>query len=126
MKINFKSLDGLRGLTAVYVLIHHARLALTQPYAEGLSKHPELYEWYDKLMVYFFSVFRFGHEAVIIFFVLSGFVIHLKYADPNYQITDFKLVEYLKKKSNKNIPNLIGFFYSMFDNRWFDYCIYQK
>ncbi len=33
-----------------------------------------------KLMVYASSMFRYGHEAVLFFFVLSGFVIHLRYA----------------------------------------------
>jgi peptidoglycan/LPS O-acetylase OafA/YrhL len=30
--------------------------------------------------MYFFSLFKYGHEAVLFFFVLSGFVIHLRYA----------------------------------------------
>ena len=30
--------------------------------------------------MYCFSLFRYGHEAVLFFFVLSGFVIHLRYA----------------------------------------------
>jgi peptidoglycan/LPS O-acetylase OafA/YrhL len=32
------------------------------------------------MQVYFFSIFKYGHEAVLFFFVLSGFVIHLKQA----------------------------------------------
>lgn len=107
MKEKFKALDGIRGLTALYVLIHHARLALTQSYHNGLSSHPEKYTWYDKLMVYAFSPFKFGHEAVIIFFVLSGFVIHLKQSDKAYNFENFKVLAYLKKRLIRIYPTLI-------------------
>ncbi|MEE1945150.1 acyltransferase [Pedobacter sp. KR3-3] len=107
MKNHLKALDGVRGLAALYVLIHHARLALTQSYQSGLAIHPEKYEWYDKVLVYFFSLFKFGHEAVIIFFVLSGFVIHLKQANSNYNFSDFKLLTYLKKRTIRIYPTLL-------------------
>ncbi|MCZ4221793.1 acyltransferase family protein [Pedobacter rhodius] len=107
MKENFKALDGIRGLTALYVMIHHARLALTQSYQNGLSIHPEKYAWYDKLMVYAFSSFKFGHEAVIIFFVLSGFVIHLKQSDKNYNFEHFNVFTYFKKRVIRIYPTLI-------------------
>jgi peptidoglycan/LPS O-acetylase OafA/YrhL len=73
-------LDGLRGLAAVYVMIGHARWLLWEGYSEGYLKHPEQYSTFNKLVMYFLSLFKFGHEAVMFFFVLSGFVIHLKYA----------------------------------------------
>ncbi|MBB2144092.1 acyltransferase family protein [Pedobacter sp. LMG 31464] len=107
MKDSLKALDGLRGLSALYVLIHHARLALTQSYQSGLVMHPEKYEWYDKLLVYFFGLFKFGHEAVIIFFVLSGFVIHLKQASSNYDFENFKIIAYLKKRIIRIYPTLL-------------------
>lgn len=107
LKDNLKALDGLRGLSAIYVLVHHARLALTQPYFNGLSKHPEQYQWYDRIMVYFFSLFKFGHEAVIIFFVLSGFLIHFRYAGAQNIFADFKLSQYLKKRLIRIYPTLI-------------------
>lgn len=88
-------------------MIHHARLALTQSYRNGLSTHPEKYTWYDQLMVYAFSPFKFGHEAVIIFFVLSGFVIHLKQSDKNYNFENFKVLTYLKKRVIRIYPTLI-------------------
>lgn len=107
LKDNLKVLDGLRGLSAIYVLIHHARLTLTQPYFNGLLKHPEQYHWYDRLMVYFFSFFKFGHEAVIVFFVLSGFLIHFRYASSAYRISEFELGRYLKKRIVRIYPTLI-------------------
>lgn len=107
MSRSLKSLDGIRGLAALYVMIHHARLTLTQSFHNGLGLHPEKYSWYDKIMVYFFSLFKYGHEAVIVFFVLSGFVIHLKQADSKYEFRNFKVTDYLKKRIVRIYPTLI-------------------
>jgi peptidoglycan/LPS O-acetylase OafA/YrhL len=73
-------LDGLRGLAAFYVMVGHARWLLWEGYAEGFQKHPTNYTALNKLLMYGFSLFKYGHEAVLFFFILSGFVIHLRYA----------------------------------------------
>lgn len=73
-------LDGLRGLAAFYVMVGHARWLLWEGYSEGFLKHPGEYSAAHKALVYFLSLFKFGHEAVMFFFVLSGLVIHLRYA----------------------------------------------
>lgn len=108
MNINLKALEGIRGLAALYVLIHHSRTALTQSYNSGLKLYPEQYEWYDKLMVYFFSLFKFGHEAVIVFFVLSGFVIHLKQTKPSYSYPNFNWKNYFKKRLIRIYPPFLA------------------
>ena len=74
--MNIKVLDGLRGLAALYVMIGHARWLLWEGYSEGYLKHTLEYSWMDKMSMYFLSMFKFGHESVLLFFVLSGFVIH--------------------------------------------------
>jgi len=73
-------LDGLRGLAAFYVMVLHARWLLWEGYSEGFQKHSGSYSALAKMQMYCFSLFRYGHEAVLFFFVLSGFVIHLRYA----------------------------------------------
>lgn len=73
-------LDAFRGLAAFMVMAGHARWLLWEGYSEGYQQHPELYNSFEKALVYLLSVFRFGHEAVLFFFVLSGFVIHLRYS----------------------------------------------
>jgi peptidoglycan/LPS O-acetylase OafA/YrhL len=77
---DLRFLDGLRGLAALVVMVGHARWVLWEGFSAGYAKHPGEYSLGGKLLVYAFSFFRFGHEAVIFFFVLSGFVIHLRYA----------------------------------------------
>jgi len=73
-------LDGIRGLAAFHVMVGHARWLLWEGYSQGYITHPELYSLPHKLLMYFFSTFIFGHQAVVLFFVLSGFVIHLRYS----------------------------------------------
>ena len=70
-------LHGIRGLAALYVVVGHARWLLWEGYSGGYIKHPEKYTFFEKIQVYFFTSFKFGHEVVLLFFVLSGFVIHL-------------------------------------------------
>lgn len=55
-------LDALRGLSAIYVVLYH--IVLATQFDEYRFARPFLY----------------GHYAVIVFFVLSGFVIHLRQA----------------------------------------------
>lgn len=107
---NLKILDGIRGLSALYVMVHHARLGLTQSFQIGLSLHPEKYTVIEKLTVYFLGLFKYGHEAVIVFFVLSGFVIHLKQAASDYNVVHFKTVNYLKKRIIRIYPTLLTAF----------------
>jgi peptidoglycan/LPS O-acetylase OafA/YrhL len=66
----FAGLEGLRGLTAAYVVLHHA-----------LGEFPTLKN------MFFMIPLRFGIEAVLVFFLLSGFVISHsteKSASPNW------------------------------------------
>ncbi|MDP1814305.1 MAG: acyltransferase [Leadbetterella sp.] len=78
--MNIKVLDGLlRGLADLYVMIGHARWLLWEDYSEGYLKHTLEYNWIDKMLMYFLSIFKFGHVSVLWFFVLSGFLIHIGY-----------------------------------------------
>lgn len=65
-----KQLDALRGFAAVYVFLHHAQLMPNS----GLG-----------------ALFYFGQEAVILFFLLSGFVIHYSTRDRGIEIGTYLL-----------------------------------
>jgi peptidoglycan/LPS O-acetylase OafA/YrhL len=67
----------LRGILAVYVVLHHARWLLWVGHSAWTqSLHP----FWATGIVYASAILRYGHEAVMVFFALSGFFIHLRVA----------------------------------------------
>lgn len=99
-------LDGLRGLAAVYVMIGHARWLLWEGGA-AFQSHPGNYNFFEKAQVYFFSLFKYGHEAVLFFFVLSGFVIHLKQAKGLARGEQVSLNGYFMRRVRRILPPLL-------------------
>jgi peptidoglycan/LPS O-acetylase OafA/YrhL len=102
-------LDGLRGLAALYVAVGHARWLLWEGYAEGYKLHAQRYSLLGKALVFGLAPFRWGHEAVIFFFVLSGFVIHLGYATrlAEGRAARFDFWPYLKRRAKRLYPPLV-------------------
>lgn len=74
-RLSLRSLDALRGFLAVYVLVGHCRWLLWTGHAEWLRRP---HEWWEIPIGFGSAAFRYGHEAVMVFFVLSGFFIHLQ------------------------------------------------
>jgi peptidoglycan/LPS O-acetylase OafA/YrhL len=103
-------LDGARGLAALYVLLFHARWLMWEGFTEGYSAHPALYSLPAKLVAYALLLFYYGHQAVIFFFVLSGFVIHLRYArqfQADIISARFDLIPYLRRRIRRLYPPLL-------------------
>lgn len=71
----FEQLDSLRGLAALFVLFNH--VLLVYPIFSGESKGDGLL--YFLLQYTPLHLLWAGHESVLIFFVLSGFVLSLGY-----------------------------------------------
>src|SRR5260221_14339115 len=102
-------LDGLRGFAALYVMIGHARWLLWEGFHEGFSLHPELYNGLEKLVAYSTLLVRYGHQMVMLFFVLSGFVIHLRYSKAlhNGSSEPFDLIPFLIRRLKRIYPPLV-------------------
>lgn len=60
--MRFKKLESMRGFAAIYVVLHHL-----------------VPSNYSLLNINLGFIFRFGQEAVILFFLLSGFVVNYSY-----------------------------------------------
>jgi peptidoglycan/LPS O-acetylase OafA/YrhL len=75
LTINRRALDALRGLLAVYVLDGHARWLRWAGHREWLASSPSTWEL---PLGYASALLRYGHEAVLVFFVLSDFFVHLR------------------------------------------------
>lgn len=73
-----KTLDSLRGIAALIVLIHHC--LLTTPAFNAAHYHTPYHNWFVSLFTnsILHTVWA-GHEAVILFFMLSGFVLALPF-----------------------------------------------
>ncbi len=100
---SLRSLEALRGALALYVVLHHARWLLWEQQAQwAQSAHP----WWSNAIAVASSVLRYGHEAVIVFFVLSGFFIHFRWARDAARGEDRPLVvsEYARRRAHRLIP----------------------
>lgn len=103
-------LDALRGLAALYVVFGHARYLLHEGLKEGYHLHPDAYGLWGKITVHALGIFGWGHEAVILFFVLSGFSIHLRYARENAGLgsaAQLNLPRYLWRRGKRLYPPLL-------------------
>jgi peptidoglycan/LPS O-acetylase OafA/YrhL len=80
-RLDLRVLDSLRGAAAVYVLLHHASLVLWGPGAEraaGGAARPAA--GLQSMLWSATSALSYGHEAVLLFFLVSGFCVHLRQA----------------------------------------------
>lgn len=102
--VNLRSLDSLRGLLSVYVLAGHARWLLwigwdawrQQPHATFVTA-----------LAAGSAVLRYGHEAVMVFFVLSGFFIHFRAAHDLAKAEPprgFDVADFFRRRARRLVP----------------------
>ena len=107
--MNIRFLDGLRGIAALMVLVGHARLLLWEGYTAGFKVHSETYSGIDKALMFALSPFRYGHEMVVLFFILSGFVIHLRFANQAHRVPMLLKTFWYKRLKRLYPPLLFAF-----------------
>lgn len=102
--VNLRVLDVLRGSLALYVVCTHARWLLWQGHGAFMA---EPHASWEKALAYGSGVFKYGHLAVMVFFALSGFFIHLRMAQKfanGEQKPRMDAGEYLRRRAWRVIP----------------------
>ena len=102
--INLRSLDALRGFLAVYVCAGHARFLLWCGVSVWTTQQ---HEWLANMFAYGGTMFRFGDDAVMVFFTLSGFFIHLRWAqERRVRLTpeQFCWITYASRRAHRILP----------------------
>lgn len=93
-RLRLHYLDGIRGLAAMYVLIFHSlRLVVPRP-DDGLSIPLRSLR----------ALFGYGHSAVAVFIVLSGFSLALPLARRNSLSLDRGFRTYMIRRSRRVLP----------------------
>src|SRR5579875_141267 len=101
-KVRLEYLDGLRGLAALFVVFHHAFVTFyyaPQAVRAGLASPLATF-----LAILFKSLFTFGHEAVVVFIVLSGYVLMLPIARTVDGYMPHGVLDYLKRRARRILP----------------------
>lgn len=96
-KNHFYWLDALRFIAAFMVLFSHTRNDFFLPWGELPS------EQHNPISFVFYFLGRLGHEAVIVFFVLSGFLVGGRGFE-RIQKGNFRIANYLIDRFSRIYP----------------------
>jgi len=101
-------LEALRGLAALYIVFHHGFWLLWEGFGE-YQKHSSTYSPLRKILLILPKAVYFGHEMVLFFFVLSGFVIHLRYSKQLKEngASSFDWKEYFLRRLKRIYPTFL-------------------
>ena len=97
-RLNLRTLDMLRGILAVYVLLGHCRWLLWAGHSAWMAA-PHA-KWIEPL-VFASAAFRYGREAVMVFFVLSGFFIHLRFAQSSNALQETTAGGFYRRRAHR-------------------------
>jgi peptidoglycan/LPS O-acetylase OafA/YrhL len=73
-------IDALRGLAAFWVVLFHVRVDLWVGF-QDIAAHPERYNAFERMVSWLSLPASFGGSGVMLFFLVSGFCIHLPHVD---------------------------------------------
>ncbi len=98
------ALDGLRGLAALYIVAHHARIDLWEGSHRALASGG-----FAAVLAYVTVPLRYGAEVVLLFFLLSGFVIHLRQARclARGEAPSFRALSFFRRRAMRLVPPLL-------------------
>src|SRR5579875_3373423 len=101
-RLRLEFLDGLRGFATLYVMVYHCFLGYNS-LTNQLASLPSY--WMGKLIkLLYFGLFNFGHEAVVVFIVLSGYVLMLPVARTQDGHMPKGVWDYFKRRARRILP----------------------
>jgi len=86
----FEIIDILRGLAALAVVVFHVRVDLWVGWRE-IQAHPEAFSVWDRLAAWLSLPAPVLGHAVMLFFVVSGFCVHLPYATGAFRLLPYTI-----------------------------------
>lgn len=95
-RLRIEFLDGIRGLAALYVMLHHIGLFMQLRAAD-----PKLFRYFESV---YNHIFAFGHQAVVIFIVLSGYVLMLPVSRTSHGCMPKSYLDYFKRRARRILP----------------------
>ena len=98
--VSLGNLDILRACLALMVVLGHARMLLWMPWHLWRLQAHSLPAW---ILAGSSGVLRYGHEAVVVFFALSGFFIHLRLAMARSQ-QRLNTRDYFARRARRILP----------------------
>lgn len=101
---DLRAFDGLRGLAALYIVAHHARIDLWEGSHRALASGG-----FAALLAFATVPLRYGAEVVLLFFLLSGFVIHLRQAQSLARGERPRLdaIGFFRRRAKRLVPPLL-------------------
>ena len=101
---DLRAFDGLRGLAALYIVVNHASFELWVGSHRALATGG-----FAAVLAYAAVPFRYGSEVVLLFFLLSGFVIHLRQAQSlaRGEMPSFRAVSFFRRRAIRLLPPLL-------------------
>ena len=102
--MKLRNLDILRACLALMVLLGHARGFLWMPWHEWKELPHNMIE---KCLAFAGGMFKFGSQAVAVFFALSGFFIHLRaasQASTTGGMKGYSASDFLYRRSRRILP----------------------
>ena len=92
---NIKSLHVIRGIAALIVAVYHAKFVLWSG-GEMYLKEIGLHNFFDYFLFAIDMLSSCGKQCVLVFFILSGFVIHHSYKNSTKNLKHFYIIRLIR------------------------------